>query len=137
MLYLDADNIALTDPADLFQSVDYLRTGALLWPDFWAPSPAPDLDAILRLARAEQPGEPAVEQPLRGAWNGTVETGQMVINKSTAWRGLCATLFLNLQARRSSQPAARVGFSVALSWSILPLAGELVLPTAEQLHGIR
>ena len=100
MLYLDADNIALTDPADLFQSVDYLRTGALLWPDFWAPSPAPDLDAILRLARAEQPGEPAVEQPLRGAWNGTVETGQMVINKSTAWRGLSVTLFLNLQARR-------------------------------------
>lgn len=34
IIYLDADNIPLQDPAALFDSIEYLQTGSLFWPDF-------------------------------------------------------------------------------------------------------
>ena len=38
VLYLDADNTAVTDPTDLFETSQYTSTGALFWKDFWQPS---------------------------------------------------------------------------------------------------
>ena len=35
VLYLDADDIPLADPAALFDSPQYAAAGALLWQDFW------------------------------------------------------------------------------------------------------
>jgi hypothetical protein len=54
----------------------------VLWPDYWAPSVAPDL---FRIA-------PEATPP-----SGTVESGQMVIHKRRCWRALLLTLFLNCQ----------------------------------------
>ena len=82
VLYLDTDNIAVTDPTDLFDSQGYLETGMVLWPDYWPASVAPDFYAIAREAK-----------PLIG----TVETGQMVVHKRRCWRGLQLALYINLQ----------------------------------------
>lgn len=60
----------------------YKRTGMVLWPDYWAPSVAPDLYRIA----------PEASPP-----SGTVESGQMVINKRRCWRALLLTLFMNCQ----------------------------------------
>ncbi len=37
VLLLDADNFAVVDPTYLFDSHEYVTTGALFWPDFWQP----------------------------------------------------------------------------------------------------
>ena len=91
VLYLDADNVALGDPTSLFDSPQLARSGLLLWPDFWPPSIAPDAYVIAPEA-ARHAGNAS-----RGAAF-SVESGQLVVVKSTAWRGLLITWFLNMQA---------------------------------------
>lgn len=66
MLFLDADNVAVADPTPLFRAPAFQDTGALLWPDYWASTAAPDLAAVLGLGAL-----PA----------GTHESGQMLFSK--------------------------------------------------------
>uniref|UniRef100_H3GDJ2 Nucleotide-diphospho-sugar transferase domain-containing protein n=1 Tax=Phytophthora ramorum TaxID=164328 RepID=H3GDJ2_PHYRM len=37
MLFLDSDNVPVRDPNFLFETIEYLETGAVFWPDFWHP----------------------------------------------------------------------------------------------------
>ncbi|ETP25115.1 hypothetical protein F441_01992 [Phytophthora nicotianae CJ01A1] len=37
VLFLDADNVPVRDPAFLFESEEFVRTGSVFWPDFWHP----------------------------------------------------------------------------------------------------
>ncbi|GMF80506.1 unnamed protein product [Phytophthora fragariaefolia] len=37
MLFLDADNVPVRDPTFLFESPEFVKTGAIFWPDFWHP----------------------------------------------------------------------------------------------------
>ncbi|CAH0478671.1 unnamed protein product [Peronospora belbahrii] len=37
VLLLDADNFAVRDPKYLFDTQEFLETGAIFWPDFWKP----------------------------------------------------------------------------------------------------
>ncbi|KAE9020567.1 hypothetical protein PF011_g5356 [Phytophthora fragariae] len=37
VLFLDADNVPVRDPSFLFQSEEFVETGAVFWPDFWHP----------------------------------------------------------------------------------------------------
>ncbi|DBA65601.1 TPA: hypothetical protein ACH3X2_002666 [Trebouxia sp. C0005] len=84
IIFLDSDNVAITDPTALFDAGEYLDKGAVLWPDYWASSAAPDLQRIL----------PQVTLP-----SNTFESGQMVLNKSRVWKGLVLAAFFNLQSR--------------------------------------
>lgn len=45
VIYLDADNIPLKDPAHLLDGPEYNATGALLWQDFWDNTMAPEVGA--------------------------------------------------------------------------------------------
>ena len=56
----------MADPTSLLDSPEFHSTGALLWPDYWHSTAAPDLRAIL-----EVPTLPA----------STFESGQMVFDK--------------------------------------------------------
>ncbi|TDH68479.1 hypothetical protein CCR75_000459 [Bremia lactucae] len=38
VLLLDTDNLPAKDPTYLFEEPEFLRTGALFWPDYWQPS---------------------------------------------------------------------------------------------------
>ncbi|KAG2518182.1 hypothetical protein BBO99_00007552 [Phytophthora kernoviae] len=38
VLFLDADNVPTRDPAFLFESQEFVDTGAVFWPDFWLPT---------------------------------------------------------------------------------------------------
>lgn len=58
--------MAVEDPTILFSSEEYRRTGAVMWPDYWDSSAAPDLAGVLRVDAL-----PA----------GTFESGQMVFDK--------------------------------------------------------
>jgi alpha 1,2-mannosyltransferase len=37
VLFLDADNVPVRDPSFLFDSPEFVETGAIFWPDFWHP----------------------------------------------------------------------------------------------------
>jgi len=86
VIYMDADNIALKDPALLFATDLYSRFGVVLWKDFWAQSAAPDLFEIFP------------SDSLR-AHNYSHETGQLVVDKPRVWRGLMLAAFMNYNAR--------------------------------------
>ena len=68
VLFLDADNVAVRDPKLLFDSAPFLRTGALLWPDYWDSSAAPDLPAVLGIEQRQAP-------------RNSFESGQMLFQK--------------------------------------------------------
>lgn len=85
ILYLDADNIALSNVTKLFQI--YETTGVMLWKDFWINSAAPDLFNVLPALR-------------RNFYNGNVthEAGQMLIDKTREgpWKALLLSYLFNV-----------------------------------------
>ena len=66
VIFLDSDNVAVSDPASLLQSEEFRQTGALLWPDYWDSTAAPDLATILDVSSLP---------------SGSFESGQMVFDK--------------------------------------------------------
>ena len=54
----------------LFDSEAFNASGALLWPDYWDSSAAPDLAPVLGLQPGQMP-------------DGTFESGQMLFRKAT------------------------------------------------------
>jgi hypothetical protein len=100
VLFIDADCAPAKDPTFLFDSPQYLKTGAIFWPDyphwilqtdsysaFGAPSPK----------NTKIPGDDYqfFGNPIdpRQEWDLPVESGQMVINKSKCWEPLSLALF--------------------------------------------
>lgn len=69
VMMLDADQVPVADPTQLFDDSGFVETGALLWPDFWAATWAPDAPAILHV--------PADDMPTK-----SFESGQMLFDKS-------------------------------------------------------
>ena len=88
VLFIDADNVALRDPTDLFDWQPYRAAGMLLWPDFWPRSAAPDAFAIAPEALAAYDGVAA---------NRSVESGQLLLHKGTAWGAATMAWFINMQ----------------------------------------
>ncbi|GIL63128.1 hypothetical protein Vafri_17254 [Volvox africanus] len=83
VLFLDSDNAVLRDPTYLFESEAYVSTGALLWPDYWDRTAAPEVAQILNISASLIPA-------------GSFESGQMVIDKARHWRGLLLATYLNV-----------------------------------------
>ncbi|EGD83142.1 hypothetical protein PTSG_03778 [Salpingoeca rosetta] len=89
-LLLDADNAAVRDPTYLFSDENFVRTGHLLWPDFWHMRTGPaSIRAIFGLNDDWASTSP---------WDvRTVESGQMVVDKARAWRTLMLSVYMQLQ----------------------------------------
>ena len=85
-IFMDADTVAVRDPAALFNDPLYKDTGLLLWPDLWhmraGKSPLRQIFAVPESTDAD----------VR-----TVDTGQMVVNKKRAWPALVLALYMQLQ----------------------------------------
>ncbi|GLC36605.1 hypothetical protein PLESTM_000470500 [Pleodorina starrii] len=90
VLFLDSDNTVLRDPTYLFESEPYTSTGALLWPDYWDRTAAPEVARILNISSAHMPV-------------GTFESGQMVIDKARHWRGLLVAAYMNVYGTTFSE----------------------------------
>lgn len=69
VLMIDADQVPVIDPTLLFDDPGFAETGALLWPDFWAASWAPDAPLILGVLPDEMPTR-------------SFESGQMLFDKT-------------------------------------------------------
>jgi putative mannosyltransferase len=83
VLLLDADNVAVVDPAFLFGTPQFADTGALAWPDtvrFSQDSPIWELSGV-----------PFRDEP---AW----ESGQLLVDKSRCWHALQIALHMNMHS---------------------------------------
>lgn len=80
VLLLDADNVPVENPDFLFDEPEYLRTGAIFWPDFGRLHPQ---RAIWDLCGVSYRDEPEFE------------SGQIVIHKARCWRALHLAMHLN------------------------------------------
>lgn len=80
VLLLDADNVVMRSPRQLFESEQYKYTGSLLWKDFWLERRAPEASMIGAKAL---PG------------NNTHESGQLLVNKKQAWKALMLSHYMN------------------------------------------
>ena len=80
VLLVDADNVAVRDPACLFDAPQYRKHGAVFWPDFDRLGPE---RAIWRIC-----GVPYRDEP-------EVESGQLLVDKSRCWAPLQLAMHLN------------------------------------------
>lgn len=85
VLLLDADQVPVRNPAELFEWPEYRDTGAVFWPD------------IVEL-RENNPVWAALGLPARRTIS--LESGQVLIDKSRHWRALAAVVALNAEAER-------------------------------------
>ncbi len=80
VLLLDADNVAVVNPEFLFETAEYLATGAIFWPDYTRL--ARDR-SIWKLCGVEYRDEPEFE------------SGQIVIDKERCWEALSLCMWYN------------------------------------------
>ena len=80
VLYLDADNVCVKNPTDLFGTAEYAATGALFWPDFWRTEKDNPIWAIIGSEEYD-----TMEQ----------ESGQVLIDKERCWKELNLCQFFN------------------------------------------
>ncbi len=80
VLFLDADNICVKDPEELFRTKEYLEHGALFWPDYWqTPSDNPiwAVTGVRYNSSKEQ------------------ESGQLLVDKEKCWKELNLSFYFN------------------------------------------
>lgn len=82
VLYLDADNICMENPEDLFSLSEYEKFGAVFWPDFWETELSNPIWEIIGINPTNSPEQ---------------ESGQLLINKEKCWKELNLCLFFNLK----------------------------------------
>ncbi|GAA5828697.1 hypothetical protein JCM11251_005841 [Rhodosporidiobolus azoricus] len=91
ILYLDSDNIALTDPSFLFDSPTYRKYGIVLWPDFNRDSAANPIFRLLSypcspLEWQAESGQLLVNKRARGGLNlAALEVARAMMEDSTFW----------------------------------------------------
>jgi len=82
VMLLDADNVPVANPDYLFETPEYLATGAIFWPDYCRPTHE-KAKTIWRSIGVRPPKEHEFE------------TGQIVVDKRRCWAALCLTMWLN------------------------------------------
>jgi len=81
VLLLDADNFPVQNPASLFESNEFRKTGALFWPDFWHLEKKNAMWTII-----DKTFEKGIQQ----------ESGQVLIDKGRHWGSVVLVLYMNL-----------------------------------------
>jgi len=80
VILLDSDNVAVVDPTFLFATPEYVRTGAIFWPDYGRLESFRDIWAICEVPYRDEP---------------EFESGQIVVDKRRCWRALQLTMHYN------------------------------------------
>ncbi|CCI40942.1 unnamed protein product [Albugo candida] len=92
VLLLDGDNIPTKDPTYLFQEPEFVRTGALFWPDYWQPS-----NSLFELTRTSLLWEITGVQYREGFEQ---ESGQLLINRKKSRAALEKLMFYSTHEPR-------------------------------------
>jgi len=81
-LFIDADNVAVRDPAYLFDAPEYAEAGTVLWPDYARMAPSREAWDVFGLRE--------YSESLAGKSERCVESGQVLLDKRRTWH--CLTL---------------------------------------------
>jgi len=84
VMFLDADNNCVKEPAYLFESSAYKKLGTIFWPDFWKTEKENSIWKIIGSQDYD-----SMEQ----------ESGQILINKEQCWKELNLCLYFNTQRK--------------------------------------
>src|SRR5665213_1820341 len=79
VLLLDADNVPVLDPTDLFDHVHYRERGAIFWPDLRRMKPDRKAWGLTGVAYRDEP---------------EFESGQIVLNKRRCWAPLALAMWM-------------------------------------------
>ncbi|RHY24194.1 hypothetical protein DYB32_008953 [Aphanomyces invadans] len=119
VLFLDADNLPLHDPAFLFDTPEFKRDGAIFWPDFWHPE-----NTIFNVHRGSfvwtllnHPFVDMFEQ----------ESGQLVIDRARCERALHLLMFYAFHRIRPQEP---IEYSMLDDGPVLPVDPNLIAALA-------
>lgn len=80
IIFIDADNICLSDPEALLESDYYKDSGAVFWPDFWYTPPENPIWELMKVEFCKMQEQ---------------ESGQILINKEKCWQPLNLCMQLN------------------------------------------
>jgi hypothetical protein len=83
VLLLDADNVPVKNPAYLFRCPEFRKTGAIFWPDYGRLAPTRSIWNICGVRYRDEP---------------EFESGQILVNKETAWKALSLANWYNEHA---------------------------------------
>jgi len=102
VLWLDSDNIPLTEPSAVFEAEQYVSTGALFWPDFCNMiSMRKETFAVFGLQEPQNYVQPRPNKTT--IWQAfcldtiqtEIETGQVVLHKRKVWQALQMIVYIN------------------------------------------
>jgi len=80
ILYIDADNVCVSNPSLLFETSAYIQYGTIFWPDFWTTAPENPIWEIVGSKSYD-----GKEQ----------EGGQLLINKEKCWKEINLCQYFN------------------------------------------
>ncbi|CEG49002.1 hypothetical protein L915_18349 [Plasmopara halstedii] len=93
VLWLDSDNIPVRDPTYLFETPEFVKYGAMFWPDFWRPAVDTPFNVHQQSALwtlLDMPFTDMFEQ----------ESGQLLLNRSRSTMALSKLMFYSLHMPR-------------------------------------
>jgi len=111
VLLLDADNVPVVNPEELFDAPQYRETGAVFWPDL---EPLPRESAIWEICRVPYRAEPSFE------------SGQILLDKQRCWNALQLTMHLNQHASFYYQHLNGDKDTFHMAWRMLDQAYSMI-----------
>ena len=117
VLFLESDSIPVTNPDNLFESQKYKENGIVVWPDFWGSTEAS--------WAPYSTGQVAEAVEMRQD-HGTLDTAQILMDKSRHWKLLILTAYYThyasfFQPFFSSTASTSRGFGACINTAILVL----------------
>lgn len=119
VLLLDADNVPVRDPSDLFDHAAFRTTGALFWPD------------LLRLSRANPIWRLSGLEPRDCP---SFESGQLLLDKSRCWRALGLAHWMNQRSDEFYRLLHGDKDTFLIAWLMLAQPHHLVAHPPKQLE---
>ena len=120
VILLDADNVPLIDPGELFAHESFAETGAIFWPDLVSITASSRIWDLCDVAYRQMP---------------SLESGQMAIDRVRHYPALSLSWFLNRNSRIIYRHIYGDKDSFLIAWMALGSTFHLVRHAAKRLYG--
>lgn len=118
VLLLDADNVPVRDPSNLFEREEFRSSGTIFWPDIMHLSRSNPIWAVAGLVARDSP---------------SVESGQMLLDKSKCWRALVLAHWMNQRSDAFYEMLHGDKDTFLIAWLMLDQPHHLVRHQPKQL----
>ncbi|UZJ55713.1 hypothetical protein CBS101457_005033 [Exobasidium rhododendri] len=129
ILFLEASNLVLNNPINLFKEEPFLTNGLVMWPDFMAASPSRTLSLVQKKTNTSAKTEKVntiADPPHRGR---NIKLSQLVISKRKHARSLLLAIYYSFYGPHMYNALIQQGSGV--------VGGDLSLLAAAEYFGIK